>query len=68
MGRNRLSVTISDEAKEVLVGYQMDHRIKTRDDATEALLLDYAKLEAQLAEAKKEIAESKLRDANAQTN
>jgi len=44
MGRNRLSVTISDEAKEVLVGYQMDHRIKTRDDATEALLLDYAKL------------------------
>lgn len=61
MGRNRLSVTISDEAKEVLVGYQMDHRIKTRDDATEALLLDYSKLsekvnvlEAQLAEAKKE--------------
>jgi len=61
MGRNRLSVTISDEAKEVLVGYQMDHRIKTRDDATEALLLDYAKLaervkelEALLAEAKKE--------------
>ena len=61
MGRNRLSVTISDEAKEVLVGYQMDHRIKTRDDATEALLLDYAKLsertkelEAQQAEAKKE--------------
>ncbi len=61
MGRNRLSVTISDEAKEVVVGYQMDHRIKTRDDATEALLLDYAKLvervkelEAQLAEAKKE--------------
>ena len=61
MGRNRLSVTISDEAKEVVVGYQMDHRIKTRDDATEALLLDYAKLvervkelEAQLAEGKKE--------------
>jgi DNA-directed RNA polymerase subunit L len=61
MGRNRLSVTISDEAKEVLVGYQMDHRIKTRDDATEALLFDYEKLskrvkelEAQLAEAKKE--------------
>jgi hypothetical protein len=60
MGRNRLSVTISDEAKEVLVGYQMDHRIKTRDDATEALLLDYTKLaekvkelEAQQAEAKK---------------
>ncbi|MDD2835959.1 MAG: hypothetical protein PHY05_07390 [Methanothrix sp.] len=59
MGRSRLSVTISDEAKEVVVGYQMDHRIKTRDDATEALLLDYAKLvervkelEAQLAEAK----------------
>jgi hypothetical protein len=59
MGRNRLSVTISDEAKEVLVGYQMDHRIKTRDDATEALLLDYARLvervkelEAQLTEAK----------------
>ena len=61
MGRNRLSVTISDEAKEVVVGYQMNHRIKTRDDATEALLLDYAKLvervkelEAQLAEGKKE--------------
>lgn len=61
MGRNRLSVTISDEAKEVVVGYQMDHRIKTRDDATEALLLDYAKLaervkelEALLAGAKKE--------------
>jgi hypothetical protein len=60
MGRNRLSVTFSDEAKEVLVGYQMDHRIKTRDDATEALLLDYTKLaekvkelEAQQAEAKK---------------
>ncbi len=60
MGRNRLSVTISDEAKEVVVGYQMDHRIKTRDDATEALLLDYAKLvervkelEAQQVEAKK---------------
>ena len=61
MGKNRLSVTISDEAKEVVVGYQMDHRIKTRDDATEALLLDYAKLsekvkelEAQQAKGEKE--------------
>ena len=50
MGRNRLSVTISDEAKEVLVGYQMDHRIKTRDDATEALLLDYARLSSRVKE------------------
>lgn len=56
MGRNRLSVTISDEAKEVLVGYQMDHRIKTRDDATEALLLDYAKLAERVKELEAQLA------------
>ena len=59
MGRNRLSVTISDEAKEVLVGYQMDHRIKTRDDATEALLLDYAKLVERVKELEAKLTESK---------
>ena len=59
MGRNRLSVTISDEAKEVLVGYQMDHRIKTRDDATEALLLDYAKLAERVKELEAQQAKAK---------
>ncbi len=59
MGRNRLSVTISDEAKEVLVDYQMDHRIKTRDDATEALLLDYAKLAERVKELEAQQAEAK---------
>ena len=59
MGRNRLSVTISDEAKEVLVGYQMDHRIKTRDDAIEALLFDYAKLVERVKELEAKLTESK---------
>ncbi|MBC7121360.1 MAG: hypothetical protein A4E48_00017 [Methanosaeta sp. PtaU1.Bin060] len=57
MGRSRISVTVSEEAKEVLVGYQMDHRIKTRDDAMESLLRDYGKLSQRVKELEAQLAE-----------
>jgi hypothetical protein len=38
----------------------MDHRIKTRDDATEASLLDYAKLSSRVKELESQQAEAKV--------
>lgn len=40
----RLSVVISDEAFQVLKGFQEGRKISTRDDATTTLLLEYAAL------------------------
>ncbi|VVB69653.1 Uncharacterised protein [uncultured archaeon] len=37
-GKNRISVIVDDLAKENLVAYQMQARIKTRDGAVEEIL------------------------------
>ncbi len=43
-GKNRINVIVDDEAKSVLVEYQLKHRIPTRDEALELLLHEYGNM------------------------
>jgi hypothetical protein len=47
---NRISVIVSDEAKNNLVDYQRDHSLRTRDDALNEILLNYPKLDERIKE------------------
>jgi len=48
-GKNRLSVIIDDSAKEILLVYQRQARIRTRDEAVERLLHNVPQWQAQEA-------------------
>lgn len=49
-GKNRINTVVSDEAKSVLVNYQIAHKFNTRDDALEDLLVQFSKMEARIKE------------------
>jgi TolA-binding protein len=51
-GKNRLSVIIDDSAKEILLVYQRQARIRTRDEAVERLLHNVPQWQAQEAKIK----------------
>jgi len=66
-GKNRLSVIVDDPAKENLLTFQKQHKLRTRDDSVETILHKVPEWEAQEArnkdlEAKVKILEARIKE------
>ena len=49
-GKNRVNVVVDDEAKGVLVSFQLEKKLTTRDEAVEELFKEFPRLRAKVKE------------------